>query len=96
MDERIARVLRTIDDFERLTQFEENIRHQQAMTPEVEAALTEKAATLSRTYVAERKVARIELEALAHHAGQEATHRVLLPASCLHHGGNRRLCVPRT
>jgi hypothetical protein len=36
--------------------------------------------------------AKLELEALANHARQEATHRVLLPASCLHHGGNRRPC----
>ena len=34
--------------------------------------------------------AKLELEPLAHHAGQEATHRVLLPAGRLHHGGNRR------
>src|SRR6266566_870537 len=31
--------------------------------------------------------AKLELEALAHDAGQEATYRVLLPASRLHHGG---------
>src|SRR5258707_8018672 len=33
---------------------------------------------------------KLELEALAHHAGQEAAHRVLLPARRLHHGGNPR------
>jgi predicted HNH restriction endonuclease len=54
MDERIGRVLRTIDDFERLAQFEENIRRQHAMTPEVEAALTTKAATLSHRIIADR------------------------------------------
>src|SRR3974377_1003267 len=29
----------------------------------------------------------LELEAFAHHAGEEATHRVLLPAGGLHHCG---------
>ena len=33
--------------------------------------------------------AELQLEALAHHAGKEAAHRVLLPARCLHHRGNR-------
>src|SRR5207244_1243137 len=34
----------------------------------------------------------LQLEALAHHAGKKAAHRVLLPASCLHHRINRRTC----
>src|SRR5215467_8133479 len=34
----------------------------------------------------------LQLEALAHDAGKEAAHRVLLPAGCLHHRVNRRTC----
>jgi hypothetical protein len=30
----------------------------------------------------------LQLEALAHHAGKKAAHRVLLPAGCLHHRVN--------
>src|SRR5262249_24507172 len=32
----------------------------------------------------------LQLEALAHHTGKKAAHRVLLPAGCLHHRINRR------
>jgi hypothetical protein len=32
----------------------------------------------------------LELEALAHHAGKESVHRMLLPARGFHHRGNRR------
>ena len=32
----------------------------------------------------------LQLQPFAHHTGKKATHRVLLPARCLHHCGNRR------
>jgi hypothetical protein len=34
----------------------------------------------------------LQLETLAHHAGKKATHRVLLPAGCLHPRVDRRTC----
>ena len=35
----------------------------------------------------------LQLEALAHHAGKKAAHRMLLPARGLHHRGNRGACT---
>ncbi|SEP49914.1 EVE domain-containing protein [Rhodospirillales bacterium URHD0017] len=54
MDERISKVLATIDDFERLEQFEVNVRRQKANTSEVEAAIKARAAYLARTLITER------------------------------------------
>jgi hypothetical protein len=54
MDERVSRVLDGIDDFGKLAQFEVNLRHGNAMTEEVEAALNARAANLSRSLIAKR------------------------------------------
>src|SRR5205814_1452455 len=45
-----------------------------------------------RIYVVDPPRAELQLETLAYHTSQEAAHRVLLPAGCLHHRGNRCAC----
>ena len=54
MDERIARTLNNISDFERLAQFEINARSQNAITDEVAEAIKARSAYLGRTLIAAR------------------------------------------
>lgn len=54
MDERIAKVLRSINDFERLAQFEVNLQRQNALTDEVAAAIKARSAHLGRSLIAVR------------------------------------------
>ncbi|WP_455186625.1 hypothetical protein, partial [Azospirillum palustre] len=54
MDERIARVLPKINNFKQLAWFEENVRHQNALTEEVAAAIKARSAHLGRSLIAAR------------------------------------------
>src|SRR5262245_46800888 len=64
-------------------------RHGALMRPSLELTMLGLAAVAARNLIDASAVyflrSELQLEALAHHAGQEATNRVLLPARNLHH-----------